>query len=345
MADPADNTESVGWWKNIFALREVAANNYQADPIRSGLPRLYGGQVGAQSLLAAAATVDSDRVPHSLQTSFLHAGDDTRAITYEVDRVRDSRSMSTRVVTAQQDGRMLATSVVSFHLAPSGDPQPPIEHEWPPAHGEPVQPLPDPDTLPSRRTSLSHRYGDDIPGGAAPRWPVDLRYVDQVPWSDSVAPPRNRVWLKTIGYPRQISGADAAVLAFATDLPMFEPVYFPTGIPWRDMVSHTALLGATLNHWSGCTVRHALTTGCCSSSSHPSHTDTGHSAAANCAPVQDNSWRAWPRRWFSSRRGPAHPRDPRNGQSAAMMVRPELLAEQLAGDITGKLVDQGQPFG
>ncbi|MGO9155574.1 acyl-CoA thioesterase [Mycobacterium sp.] len=248
MADPADKTESVGWWQKIFALQEVAANNYRADPIRSGLPRLYGGQVGAQSLLAAAATVDSDRVPHSSHTSFLHAGDDTRAITYEVDRVRDSRSMSTRVVTAQQDGRMLATSVVSFHLAPSGDPQPPIEHEWPPAHGEPVQPLPDPDTLPSRRTSLSHRYGDDIPSGAAPRWPVDLRYVDQVPWSDSVAPPRNRIWLKTIGYPRQTAGADAAVLAFATDLPMFEPVYFPTGIPWRDMIGHTALLGATLNH-------------------------------------------------------------------------------------------------
>jgi acyl-CoA thioesterase II len=248
VADPADNTESVGWWQKIFALQEVAANTYQADPIRSGLPRLYGGQVGAQSLLAAAATVDSDRVPHSLHTSFLHAGDDTRAITYEVDRVRDSRSMSTRVVTAQQDGRMLATSVVSFHLAPSGDPQPPIEHEWPPAHGEPVQPLPDPDTLPSRRTSLSHRYGDDIPSGAAPQWPVDLRYVDQVPWSDSVAPPRNRLWLKAIDYPRQIAGADAAVLAFATDLPMFEPVYFPTGIPWHEMIGHTALLGATLNH-------------------------------------------------------------------------------------------------
>ncbi len=248
MADPADNTESVGWWQKIFALQEVAANNYQSDPIRSGLPRLYGGQVGAQSLLAAAATVDSDRVPHSLHTSFLHAGDDTRAITIEVDRVRDSRSMSTRVVTAHQDARMLATSVVSFHLAPSGDPQPPIEHEWPPGHGELVQPLPDPDTLPSRRTSLSRRYGDDIPSGAAPRWPVDLRYVDQVPWNDTVAPPRNRVWLRAIDYPRQIAGADAAVLAFATDLPMFEPVYFPTGIPWHEMIGHTALLGATLNH-------------------------------------------------------------------------------------------------
>jgi acyl-CoA thioesterase-2 len=248
VVDPAGHTESVGWWPKIFALHEIAANTYQTDPIRSGLPRLYGGQVGLQSLLSAAATVNSDRVPHSLHTSFLHAGIDTRAITYEVNRVRDSRSMSTRVVTAQQDGRTLATSVASFHIAPSGDSQPPIEHEWSPARGEPVQPLPDPETLPSRWTSLSDRYGDDIPSEAGLRWPVDLRYVDQVPWNDSVAPPRNRIWLKAIGYPCQIVGADAAVLAFATDLPMFEPVYFPTGMPWRDMIGHTALLGATLNH-------------------------------------------------------------------------------------------------
>ncbi|WP_169718250.1 acyl-CoA thioesterase [Mycobacterium triplex] len=242
MAQPADNTP---WWSTIFELREIAAGGYESAPIHSGLPRLYGGQVGAQSLLAAAATVDPGRVVHSLQTSFLHAGDDTRAIAYEASQVRDSRSMATRVVNARQDGRMLATSVVSFHTAPSGDCPASIEHEWPSAPNEPV---PDPDKLPSRSASLSDRYGPDIPDAAAPRWPVDLRYVDHVPWSDSAAPPRNRIWLKAIDYPRHIAGADAAALAFATDLPMFEPVYFPTGIAWRDMVGHTAFVGATLNH-------------------------------------------------------------------------------------------------
>lgn len=63
-----------------------------------------------------------------------------------------------------------------------------------------------------------------------------------------MAPPRNRIWLKAVGYQREIAGADEAALAFATDLPMFEPVYFPTGMAWHDMVGHTTLLGATLNH-------------------------------------------------------------------------------------------------
>jgi acyl-CoA thioesterase II len=184
------------WWRKLFTLHEIAVDTYEADATRSGLPRLYGGQVGAQSLLAAAATVDSDRVAHSLHTSYLHAGDDTRAITYEVDRARDSRSMSTRVVTARQGGRMLATSVVSFHKAPSGDAPPSIEHEWPVTPSEYVQPLPHPEALPTRWASLSDRYGGDIPSEAAPRWPVDLRYVDHTPWSDSVAAPRNRLWLK-----------------------------------------------------------------------------------------------------------------------------------------------------
>jgi acyl-CoA thioesterase-2 len=248
VVDPADCAEPASWWQKIFTLPEIAADTYQTDPICSGLPRLYGGQVGAQSLLAAAATVDPDRAVNSLHTSFLHAGDDTRAVTYEVKRVRDSRSMSTRVVTAQQDGRMLATSVASFHAAPSDDAPPSIEHEWPPTRDEPVQPLPYPDALPPRGASLSDRYGDDIPSEAARRWPVDLRYVDHTPWSDSVAEPRNRLWLRAIGYPRHVAGADAAAVAFATDLPMFEPVYFPTGMAWRDMIGHTALLGATLNH-------------------------------------------------------------------------------------------------
>jgi acyl-CoA thioesterase-2 len=243
--DRLDDAEPVQWWQQVFALHAIAVDTYEAGATRTGLPRLYGGQVGAQSLLAAAATVDPDRFAHSVHTSYLHAGDDTRAVTYEVNRARDSRSMSTRVVITRQGGRMLATSVASFHTAPTGDAPPSIEHEWPMAVGPT---LPHPEALPSRGASLSDRYGGDVPSEAGPRWPVDLRYVDHTPWSDSVAEPRNRLWLKAIGYPREVAGADAAAVAFATDLPMFEPVYFPTGMAWRDMIGHTALMGSSLDH-------------------------------------------------------------------------------------------------
>ncbi len=236
------------WWPKVFVLNNIGTDSYQTGATATGLPRLYGGQVGAQSLLSAAATVDPDRAVHSLRTSFLHAGDDTLPISYQVSRVRDTRSMSTRVVTAQQDGRLLATSVASFHCAPSPGAPPPIEHEWASPESASGRPAIAPEELPSRRASLCDRYGADVVRTALWSWPVDLRYVDHVPWDDSIAEPRNRLWLRATDYPRDVAGADAAAVAFATDMPMFEPVYFPTGLAWRDMIGHTALLGATVDH-------------------------------------------------------------------------------------------------
>lgn len=213
--------------------------------------------------------------------------------------------MSTRVVTARQGGRTLGTTVASFHAPPSGDARPSIEHEWPTAQGDP----PDPDTLPSRWASLSDRYGDDLPGGVGARWPVDLRYIDHVPWNDAIAPARNRLWVKTIRYPREMAAADAAALAFATDLPMFEPVYFPTGMPWRDMVGHTAFLGATLSHavWLHRPAR--LDEWLLLEQVAPVAHDYRAFCRAELRSRSGNSWQALPRRWCSSHPRPVKRRD------------------------------------
>lgn len=90
------------------------------------------------------------------------------------------------------------------------------------------------------------RFGPFVlPNGAA-EWPVDLHYADRALWlaarNGRDMSPCNRVWLRTPGYPRHLRGADAAALTFATDLPMFEPVFFPTDLAWEDVVSSTALL-------------------------------------------------------------------------------------------------------
>lgn len=245
---PGD-AEVVHWWRDVFSLRRIAADTYTAGPARSAFNRLYGGQIAAQSLLAAAETVGPDSAAHSLHTSFLRAGDGALAVTYRVDRVRDSRSVSTRVVTAEQAGRLLATAIASFHTPPSADAPPSVEHEWPSDYSARVRPPPEPTTLPTRAQSLAERFDGHIPEGAADAWPVDLRYVDRTPWSDSSStPPRNRLWMRAPGFPRDIAGADAAAVAFATDLPMFEPVFFPTDIAWRDVISHNILMGSSLDH-------------------------------------------------------------------------------------------------
>ena len=81
---------------------------------------LYGGQVAAQCLMAAAATVDPDRLPHSLHGYFLRAGRSDLPVVLEVDRDRDGRSFSGRRVVAVQDGEVIFSMITSFHTESEG---------------------------------------------------------------------------------------------------------------------------------------------------------------------------------------------------------------------------------
>lgn len=81
---------------------------------------LYGGQVAAQCLLAAAATVEPDRLPHSLHGYFLRAGRSDVPVILEVDRDRDGRSFSARHVVAVQEGEVIFSMITSFHAESDG---------------------------------------------------------------------------------------------------------------------------------------------------------------------------------------------------------------------------------
>jgi acyl-CoA thioesterase II len=81
---------------------------------------LYGGQVAAQCLLAAAATVEPDRLPHSLHGYFLRAGRSDVPVILEVDRDRDGRSFSARHVIAVQEGEVIFSMITSFHAEGDG---------------------------------------------------------------------------------------------------------------------------------------------------------------------------------------------------------------------------------
>jgi acyl-CoA thioesterase-2 len=83
-------------------------------------PMLYGGQVAAQALLAAAATVDGSRVPHSFHGYFLRTGRPDLPVILQVDRDRDGRSFSARHVVAVQDGEVIFSMVASFHAERPG---------------------------------------------------------------------------------------------------------------------------------------------------------------------------------------------------------------------------------
>lgn len=82
--------------------------------------RIYGGQVIAQALLAAGATVDAARLPHSLHAYFLRGGDPDQSLRFRVDPLRDGRSFSARSVTTWQQDRQIFTMTASFQEAEDG---------------------------------------------------------------------------------------------------------------------------------------------------------------------------------------------------------------------------------
>ena len=97
----------------LLDIEPIEVNLFRGISPRSKWPRVYGGQVIGQAMVAACRTVEG-RLPHSLHAYFILAGDPSVPIIYEVGRLRDGRSFSTRRVTAIQHGNAIFSMIVSF---------------------------------------------------------------------------------------------------------------------------------------------------------------------------------------------------------------------------------------
>src|SRR5450631_3040683 len=104
----------------ILDLEELDINLFRGNSPQNGWQRVYGGQVIGQALVAAVRTVDASRSPHSLHAYFLLPGDPKVPIIYDVDRMRDGKSFTTRRVTARQHGHPIFSMLVSFHTDEPG---------------------------------------------------------------------------------------------------------------------------------------------------------------------------------------------------------------------------------
>lgn len=169
--------------------------------------RVFGGQVAGQALVAAGRTVPADRGVHSLHSYFVRPGDPRVPIVYEVERVRDGRSFTTRRVRAVQRGEVIFALSASFQLAQEG-----LEHTEPAPTGVPA-----PEELPDLGTRL--RDGGGYLAGL-PR-PLDLRFVAAPPWSARRDPPGAdpvRVWMRADGTLPDDPLLHVCLLTYASDL-------------------------------------------------------------------------------------------------------------------------------
>jgi acyl-CoA thioesterase II len=112
---------------DVLELEPFEHNIYRGQNRDIGTGRIYGGQVLAQSVVAASRTVDDDRSIHSIHGYFILPGDLAAPVVYFVDRLRDGGSFTTRRVTGIQHGRAIFNMSASFHR-----PEPGVEHQAPP---------------------------------------------------------------------------------------------------------------------------------------------------------------------------------------------------------------------
>src|ERR1700688_2198884 len=143
-------SEALDFLVKLLDLEPIEVNIFRGVSPDEDRQRVFGGQVAAQALMAAGRTVETGR-PHSLHAYFLRPGDPSVPILYEVDRIRDGKSFTTRRVVAIQHGRAIFNLQASF----KGDEPGGIEHQLPfPA-------APDPEDLPTfaeRMAPLADRY-------------------------------------------------------------------------------------------------------------------------------------------------------------------------------------------
>ncbi|MGK7311999.1 MAG: acyl-CoA thioesterase [Candidatus Longimicrobiales bacterium M2_2A_002] len=206
-------------------LESLEHNIYRGRNRDIGTRHIYGGQVLAQSVVAASRTVDDDRPVHSMHGYFILPGDLEAPVVYFVDRLRDGGSFTTRRVTGIQHGRAIFTMSASFHRTEEG-----------PEHQTNMPDVPGPDGLPSE-LDLIRRMEDRIPEGArsvlTQDRPLDIRPVDPVdPFEPEVRDPIRHIWVRALGDVRSALH-HRAILAYASDYGLLGAALQPHGITWR----------------------------------------------------------------------------------------------------------------
>jgi len=205
----------------ILDLEPLEHNLYRGRSPQVGWQRVFGGQVIGQALVAAIRTVEG-RPVHSLHGYFMRPGDPKVPIVYQVERIRDGGSFTTRRVMGIQHGQAIFSMEASFHRCEEGL-----------AHQMPMPAAPGPEDLPSEQ-DLKEKYLAGAPDNVRAYWerdrPIELRPADFSHYvSKEKLPPRQQVWVRTTGALPDDPAIHAAVLAYASDMTLLDTALFAHG--------------------------------------------------------------------------------------------------------------------
>jgi acyl-CoA thioesterase-2 len=208
---------------DLLELEPLEVNLFRGVSPDEDRQRVFGGQVAAQALVAAGRTVDADRLVHSLHAYFLRPGDPTIPIVFEVDRIRDGHSFTTRRVVAIQHGRAIFNLQASFQIVETG-----------PDHSAEMPAVPGPDELPTYRERIESsldRFGPETTEWLIRERPIESRPVDDPHWiQPAPRPPAQDVWIRANGSLPDDPLVHACVVAYASDLTLLDTATLPHAI-------------------------------------------------------------------------------------------------------------------
>jgi len=220
----------------LLALERIEENLFRGESQDLGWGTVFGGQVLGQALSAAVQTVPPERQAHSMHAYFLRPGDVKKPIVYEVDRLRDGGSFTTRRVVAVQSGRPIFNMSASFQIAEEGF-----------THQDAMPTVPDPESLRPDREALLAQVATlpaHVRERALAEQPFDARTVDGVDdmLSAPAKPPQRSIWLRSSGKLPDDPALHRYLLAYASDHAFIATALLPHAVTWLSPGMHVASL-------------------------------------------------------------------------------------------------------
>lgn len=223
---------------DLLDLETIDVNLFRGIQPDTQMQRVFGGQVAAQALVAGARTVEEPLEVHSLHSYFLRPGDTAVPIVYDVERIRDGRSFSTRRIVARQHGRGIYYMTASFQVPEDG-----FEHQ----DRMPAVPSPE------EAFDLAEIFRKRSPGSDADGWmrewaALELRYVGDsreggvIPNDDR--PSQSRLWIRVNGKLGDDPLLHRAAFTYASDMTLLGSTLVRHGMH----VSHPKMQSASLDH-------------------------------------------------------------------------------------------------
>ncbi len=210
---------------DLLTLERIEEDLYRGQSQDLGWGTVFGGQVLGQALAAAVKTVSSERLVHSLHSYFLRPGRVDMPIVYEVDRIRDGKSFTTRRVVAIQNGKPIFNLSASFQISEAGY-----------QHSDSMPDVKGPDGILSEM-ELVQRIADTLPPAirklAMGDRPLEIRPIHpQNPLKPRKEAPRRNAWYRAIHALPDDPQLHRSLLAYASDFTFLSTSMYPHGVSW-----------------------------------------------------------------------------------------------------------------